>query len=575
MKMKKTYRFLALVLAAMLLVGMVPAIGLADEPVITLDVYSQLANYSGIQTGWSSVLLKDKFGVELNIIPDQDGTYETRVTSGNLGDIVVWGSNGIDYKNAIEKGLLLNWEEDGMLNEFAPYVAANYKDALESNRDISGTGDVYGFGFNVAFQQGSHGSFLYSWDLRWDLYKALGYPEMKNLSDMVEIFKQMKALCPTDEKGNETYAVSLWPDWDGNMVMYVKALATAYYGYDELGLGLYNPDTGEFYDCLSENGPYMECLKFFNTLYREGLLDPNSMTQTYDMMAEKVKNGGTFWSIFNYAGYMTYNTDAHMADGKMMYARLPDEATPITYGLGTVGGNRIWSIGNDTEYPDKCMEVIDWLATPEGSMTMWYGPKGLMWDYNEQGGAYFTELGKKCANDSKYDLTGVEWTSPDTGKTYTLSGNFNDGCVQINNLTLARDMVNPDGKLGETFNKTTWVSELTATSYPIQEDWRQWSGCTIVDQYLEKLPYRIMPEIPYSESVRDNTLEVKWGQVKKSITNNSWRAIYAKTDGEFNMHVRNMRTQCEAYGYQDCLDWSLGEANAKWQLQQALPGASK
>ena len=32
------------------------------------------------------------------------------------------------------------------------------------------------------------------------------------------------------------------------MVMYVKSMATAFYGYDELGIGLYNVETGEFYD---------------------------------------------------------------------------------------------------------------------------------------------------------------------------------------------------------------------------------------------------------------------------------------------------------------------------------------
>ena len=100
---------------------------------------------------------------------------------------------------------------------------------------------------------------MYSWDLRWDLYSQLGYPEIKNLDDLLAVFKKMKEICPTDELGNETYAASLWPDWDGNMVMYVKALATAYYGYDELGFGLYNPTNGEFYDALDENGPYIEC----------------------------------------------------------------------------------------------------------------------------------------------------------------------------------------------------------------------------------------------------------------------------------------------------------------------------
>ena len=361
--MKKATAIICLVLAFALLPGMVLAqssdipyykipsdvneIFPLDDDTITLTVYTQLANYSGIQTGWSATLLKDLFNVELNIVPDLDGTYETRMASGNLGDIVVWGNNGSEYKNSIAKGMLLDWEADDLGPTYAPYIFANYKDALASNRDISSdTGVLYGFGMDVA-ERGSHKSFMYSWDIRWDLYKEIGYPEITDLDSMIEVFKQMKEICPTDDQGNETYAASLWPDWDGSMVMYVKALATAYYGYDELGIGLYDPNTGDYYDCLREDdpditgdSPYLEMLKFFNKLYRADLLDPNSLTQTYDEMAQKVRNSGVFWGIFNYASSLVYNTQAHLADGKMMYSRLPDEANPIVYGLNSVGGNR-------------------------------------------------------------------------------------------------------------------------------------------------------------------------------------------------------------------------------------------
>ena len=30
---------------------------------------------------------------------------------------------------------------------------------------------------------------MYTWDLRWDLYKELGYPEIKTLDDMVDAFR--------------------------------------------------------------------------------------------------------------------------------------------------------------------------------------------------------------------------------------------------------------------------------------------------------------------------------------------------------------------------------------------------
>ena len=214
-------KLLALILCLTMLLP--AAAGLAEEPtappedgIIRLDVYSQLANFSGIQQGWGATLLKDKFGVEINIIPEQDGTYATRMEAGNLGDIIVWGANGDDYKNAVAKGMLLDWEQFDMGKQYAPYVMEHYTDALESNRKISGDDKIHGFGFNVAFSSDSHQSFFYTWDVRWDLYKELGYPEVASLDDLIDLFTAMKELCPTDEVGNETYALSAWPDWDGN-----------------------------------------------------------------------------------------------------------------------------------------------------------------------------------------------------------------------------------------------------------------------------------------------------------------------------------------------------------------------
>lgn len=574
--MKKLF---SLVLACALILGAMPMAASADTvvdrdgPTIRLDVYSQLANYSGIQQGWSAILLKDKFNVEINIIPEQDGTYATRMEAGSLGDIVVWGANGDDYKSAVSQGMLLDWEQYDLGKTYAPYIMEHYTAALESNRSINPDGRIHGFGHSVAFEEGSHQSFFYTWDIRWDLYKQLGYPEVYDLNDLVDLFTSMKEICPTDELGNETYAISIWPDWDGNMVMYVKALATAYYGYDELGFGHYNPTNGQFLSCLDDDSPYMECLRFFNQLYRAGLLDPNSSSQTYDKMTEKLKNGGTFWSIFNYAGSLAYNTTEHMEAGQYMYTMVPEDATPIVYGLGTVGGTRVWSVGNYTRYPELCLEILDWLATPEGSMTMWYGPRGLTWDYDENGGMYFTELGLITSKDSSFNLAGYQWTSPDTGITYDLSGTFNDGCLQINNQTLSKDMINPDGNGVETFNSDTWASVVTATTYPIQQDWRDYTGATLTDEYMELREddygdkmYVIMPALSYSESARSSDLTLKWNNCAQTVKDYSWRAIYAKSDAEFNYHVSEMKRLCNQYGYADCVAWCEQEAAIMWSL---------
>ena len=73
-----------------------------------------------------------------------------------------------------------------------------------------------------------------------------------------------------------------------------------------------------------------------------------------------------------------------MNQGKMMLPLVPEDAAPAVYGMSMLGGNRIWSIGAYTEYPELCMEILNYLFTPEGAMTIWYGLPGLMW-YDENG----------------------------------------------------------------------------------------------------------------------------------------------------------------------------------------------
>ena len=559
-------KFLSVLLASSMVIGSASALtgcGSKKNEVIKLNVYSQLANFSGKQIGWSADILKKKFNVELNIIPEGDGVFETRMTSGNLGDIVVWGADNDKYPLAVKNNLLFGWEDDNVLDEYGPYIKKNMPDALKKNKELTktitnGASDkLYGFGANVALNSKDHESFFYTWDTRWDLYKKLGYPKVKNLQDYHKMLKNMQKLCPSDDSGNKVYAVSLWPDWDDAMVMYVKAMATAYYGYDELALGLYDPTNGKYHDALEENGPYLEMLKWFNDLYQDGLIDPDSMTQTYDEMIAKVQNGGTLFSIFNYSGSLGYNTKEHTSAGKLMYCMKPEDASPIVYGMNTQGGDRIWSIGAKTEYPEKCMEIINYLSTPEGRMTMEYGPKGYTWDYDDQKHAYLTDVGMKCQNDKNTTMGGG------------YKGSYHDGELQINNVTWSLDASNPDSD-GETYNKESWASYNATPSSDLEKDWRDKTGATGVNDYMEKSKYVVAPGTSYTKSEKSDELKTTWSQVTDEIKNGSWKAIYAKTDAAYDKIVNSMIKKCEQYGYKECVDWSTNEANRRKSLEDAI-----
>lgn len=77
----------------------------------------------------------------------------------------------------------------------------------------------------------------------------------------------------------------------------------------------------------------MEALHFFNKLYQKGLLDPDSMTQTYENMMAKTTNGNVFFSIFDYAGSQLFNTQKHVDENKFMAPLVPTDASVIVYGL--------------------------------------------------------------------------------------------------------------------------------------------------------------------------------------------------------------------------------------------------
>ena len=132
-----TKRIVALLLVAAAFCGLLSGCGSPKDSTITLTVFSELANYSGEQVGWIAKMLKEKFNVVLNIIPSTDGVYETRMESGNLGDIVVWGSDGENYTRAIQAGLLYDWNEDDLVKEHGPYIYENMQPAMKKNASIS------------------------------------------------------------------------------------------------------------------------------------------------------------------------------------------------------------------------------------------------------------------------------------------------------------------------------------------------------------------------------------------------------------------------------------------------------
>lgn len=519
---------------------------------VTLDVYSQLNNDGGEQEGWFAQEMLNRFNVKLNFVNDRDEDMFAKLApTGDLGDIIIFGTDTDQYHSAIDQGLLLDWEQNDLLSNYGSYIQENMPKALEKNRNNS-DGHIYGFGHDVASDSGELADFDYHPDLRWDLYKQIGSPEISTLEDYVDVLKQMKEVCPKSDSGEETYGVSLFSDWDGDMMMFAKSTCTNFFGVDELGVGLYDVDTGAFQGCLDDGGYYLRVLKFYNQLYQNGLLDPDSRDQGYDGCIEDYQDGRAFFCIFGWLAAPQYNTVEHTADGKiMMPVAAADQKTTVN-GLNPNGSNRVWTIGSKCEYPELAMAIINWLCTPEGRMISEYGPKGVCWDYDQDGNACMLETGYEGKNGDDVEM-------PENSGYF---GTYSEGCPQFNNTTWALNSINPDSN-GQPYNYVYWPNVESKKVSAIEQDWRDTTGAATAKDYLMKFAYAVAKPNTYTSSNKSEELGEKWEKVTECIRDGSWNAVYAESDTEFDQIIAQMQADANAAGYADCVAWCQQEAAAR------------
>lgn len=569
--------------------GMLGGCGAKSDEPIQLTVYCKLANYSGKQNGWFAKILRDRFNVELTIVPETDGAFDTRIEAGDLGDIIIFSTSSIDdYYRAVSGGYLFDWNEDELLQTEGPYIYENMQAALNANLEltkeiyerngIEKEPTIFGLNQNVATSASDHSGFIYTWDIRWDLYKELGYPQITDLDDYYDLLVSMKEICPTDESGNPTYAFSMWPDWDGHMMMYAKCLVTTYWGYEgDFGVGLFDTQTGNYYKPIDEESHYFDALRYLNKLYRAELIDPNSMTQTMTEAGEKMLNGGCFASIFSYAGSSVYNTKEHQAENKMMPTLAPEEAVPLAYGMSLEGSGATYAIGVNTRYPELCMEIINWLATPEGFMTYTYGPEA---EYNEETGeydpegcwyikdghSYFTELGASAYASRKKTEMPQSWGG----------GTYQDGVLEMTAATWNLNSTNPLTD-GETYNATYWVSRLDDEFSDIEADWREKTGARTANEYMNQCNYVVNHSTAnYAYAELPDELKVIISQLDDCVTNYSWKAVYASSEEECEKILSEMVEKYNSYDPEDVVHlWYLDEAAKVYEIELSKSGRNE
>lgn len=540
-----------------------------ERPEITLDVFSMLSNFSGEQPGWFAKVVKDKFNIKLNIIASNlegggDVKFQSMMAGGNLGDLVVFGATDSKYLDAIEAGQLLDWNKDGLLERYGPNLMSYADKALEMNRKTFGAGtSIYGVGGDVGPDSDgpSEGRELnYHPNLRWDLYEALGRPQIKTMEDYLPVLKAMKELQPTSDSGKPTYAFSMWPDWDGNLMMNAKAWA-GMYGFEENdgfnpgGFTLVSADTEEIQGLLDDNGYYMRGLRLYFDANQLGLVDPDSLTQNFETVVDKIRDGQILFAWFSWLDD-AYNTPERAAEGKGFHLVPFEEERAFSNGFNPYGSTRIWAIGSKTKYPERVLELVDWLYSPEGTMVSNYGPEGMMWELKD-GKPVLTALGEEAFPSNSTPIP------EEFG-----GGVWDKGRNQINNTTFKLSAINPE--TGDPYDYQLWSSTLAKNPTKLEENWRAaMDASTPVEWFVKNDKIAVQKPIftgePYVEMTDD--LKQKQGQVAAIIKQYSWKMVYAKDEAEFNKLKEEMVTKAKGLGYDDVVAFNREQNEKTFQYR--------
>jgi putative aldouronate transport system substrate-binding protein len=525
---------------------------------ITIDVFDVPANYQGIQSGWFGKIVKDKFNMELNIIAPNvagggDTLYNTRVAGGELGDLVLVGK-GKQIDELVEGGLVLDASPyyESMKNASAYDVAVQ-----KLNEGKEGT---YAFPTSVSTLKPTEPSGnvdpTFGPFLRWDYYAEAGYPEIKTLEDLLPVLKDMQDAHPTADNGKPTYAMSLFKDWDGNMMVMAKQ-PTTLYGYDEMGFVLAKADGSDYQSIIDSDSEYVRTLKFYNKANQMGLVDPESTTQNYDTMFAKYQAGQVLLSWWPWLGQSAYNTEQNMADGKGFQLVPMQDQKIFTYGAEAYGAGLVYAIGSKAEDPARIAAFIDWLYSPEGvqvtsSDTMGAaGPEGLTWEDGPDG-PVLTDFGHKAILEGDADVP-AEWGG----------GKYKDGASALNASAVLSAQEDPG--TGFPYNYKSWPSYQEIVANPLTDDWSEhMGGAKTTMEYLEKNDQMLVaPGAGYAAPTDASEIEAARNQAKASIVEYSWKMAFAKDDAEFDSLLAEMQETVNGLGYEKVLEVDM--TNAKDQ----------
>lgn len=345
---------------------------------------------------WPTEVIKEveeKFNCTITTKAYDQESLNLDLSGGNTCDIVQIADDNIEGvikgKHAVD---LLDYQDiaTNIFSEDMEYrnmIMQNFKGDEDGNAQYFVTSRVTSE--NAAKSYGS--TLSYGYVVRWDLYKAIGCPEINNDDDYIEALKAMKEIYPQTEEGAETYAMSAYNDSDLHAYFFKGCLGE---GYVNLEGGLYVQDAQtndlvvDVYDKNEDvKTPFWSGVEFYNKLYKEGLLDPDNFITQAEDLTEKYTKGQYLGGTVNWY-FGTYNTNNIGTDKE--YVVLPSKMGWVNEPNSAGWTGKYLFVSSHSANVERAVMILDYLQSSEFARSSDSGVEGR-WEYAEDGTPHLTE----------------------------------------------------------------------------------------------------------------------------------------------------------------------------------------
>ena len=494
---------------------------------VTITLMPANANLtSGVVGGWLGEYLADN-GIILDVWAYSEDKLNAILASGDYPDIMYFNKK-VDLNTLAEEGHLLDLSQymDKLpaLEQKEFQIGINYIQNYVTNGTDKLVVLPTGVGEGAA-KLNTGGAAL---SLNWELYEQIGSPEINSWEDTIDVFKKMQEAWPVSDTGIKTYAMHLYSGADNGYfkgidnVMKLSGYVTGWLKWFLTS----NTITGEFEYMLEDDGAYKYALNYYNTLYREGLLDPDSIT--YDRK--------TVISIVDTEGSTLAGWPCVPAYEKKGFMPLYFDGMAVVYNSTSkpYGGSGYLGVSSKCENIDAVLTLINLFADPDSALIIKNGPEGELWEFDASGVPVLTEKGYN------YYVKGEAATI--NGETFSY---FNTALIPNNGVLTSH---------GKAVIASSWPEVMAdANETDIIKRWKEHYDTTDFKDLLGEDLITLTHDQNLAYFVENPTEEEEllFKAAQDIIIDASWKMVYAESDAEFEKIWDDAVAECEKLGVKE------------------------